>query len=240
MRFDSKTRVLVVAAHPDDEVLGCGGTLAKAVLQGAKVAVIFLGEGISARFPVGQYDSVEFKQQTVEREKEAQQALDVLGIKEVHYGERYCCQFDTVPLISLVKEIEARMEAFRPTILLTHNPSEVNIDHRIVYHAVEIACRPTRDWIPQAIYTFEIVCSGNWTFDPRFHPNVFVDIEKFWEKKMRAWDCYVDETRPFPFPRSREGLETLACFRGMSVGIKKAEAFCLMRQVVREGDNSVM
>lgn len=232
MRFDSNTRVLVVAAHPDDEVLGCGGTLARAVAQGAQVAVMFLGEGVSARFPVGQYDSQEFKVQTARREKEAGQALEVLGIKEVYYGKRYCCQFDTVPLISLVKEIEARMESFRPTILLTHNPSEVNIDHRVVYHAVETACRPTREWIPRAIYTFEIVCSGNWTFNPHFKPNVFVDIEKFWEKKMRAWDCYAGEARPFPFPRSHQGLETLAHFRGMSAGIKKAEAFGLMREVV--------
>ena len=232
MHFNSKTRLLVVAAHPDDEVLGCGGTLAKAVSDGAEVAVVFLGEGISARFPVGKYDSPEFAQQTAQRKKEAARALKTLGIKKVHYGQRLCCQFDTYPFISIVKNIEEHMETFRPTILFSHNPSEVNIDHRIAYEAVETACRPTRSWIPRAIYTFEVVCSGNWKFDPHFKPNVFVDIREFWAKKMQAWECYEGEARPFPFPRSNKGLEVLAEMRGMSVGIKKAEAFCLVRSVV--------
>ncbi len=229
MQFDKHTRLLVIAAHEDDEVLGCGGTLAKAIHAGAKVAVQFLGEGVSARFPIGQYDSPEFARQTAQRRSEAQKALKVLGIKEAHFGKRYCCQFDTLPVISIVKEIEARMEAFRPTILLTHNPSEVNIDHRITYQAVEIACRPTRSWVPDAIYTFEIICSGNWKFDPFFKPNTFVDIKKFWNKKMKAWACYEGEARPFPFPRSNKGLEVLANFRGMSAGLELAEAFCQVR-----------
>lgn len=232
MHFDSRTRLLVVAAHPDDEVLGCGGTLVKAVKQGAQTEVMFLGEGVSSRFPIGQYDSPEFVQQSLQRKEESKNALKSLGIKNVRYGERLCTQFDTLPLLSIVKEIEEEMKSFQPTVLFTHNPSEVNIDHRITYEAVEVACRPTRAWVPKEIYTFEIVCSGNWKFNPCFKPNVFVDITKYWKKKMEAWSCYQGEARPFPFPRSKEGLDALAHFRGMSVGVNRAEAFCLVRRVV--------
>ena len=124
------------------------------------------------------------------------------------------------------------MQRFKPTILLTHNPSEVNIDHRATYEAVEVACRPTRPFVPKQIYTFEIVCSGNWTFETSFKPNVVVDVSAFWEKKLAAWHCYSGEVRPFPFPRSDTGLETLARYRGMQAALDKAEAFRLMRAVV--------
>ncbi|MFT5603974.1 MAG: LmbE family N-acetylglucosaminyl deacetylase [Paracoccaceae bacterium] len=147
-------------------------------------------------------------------------------------GDRLCTQFDTHSLLSITKEIEACLEKFKPTIVLTHNPSEVNIDHRITHQAVEVACRPTREWIPKEIYGFEVICSGNWKFDPYFKPNVFIDIEKYWDKKLQAWHQYEGEARPFPFPRSDKGLETLANFRGMASGVKKAEAFRLYRKVI--------
>ena len=230
--FDRNTRLLVVAAHPDDEILACGGTLARALSEGAEVRVLFLGEGVSARFPFGSYDSEKFREESNHRTESAKNALRVLGISNTIFGERYCCQFDTLPQITLTKEIEASMDWFRPTILFTHNPSEVNIDHRLTYEAVEAACRPTRSFIPSQIYTFELVCSGNWTFETTFKPNVFVDVTAFWEKKIAAWHCYAGEARPFPFPRSDVGLETLAHYRGMQVAIDKAEAFRLMRAII--------
>ena len=232
MKFTSETRLLVIAAHPDDEVLGCGGTIARAVRSGAKVGVLFLGEGISARFPIGQYEAPEFKEQTLRRENGARRALEVLGVKNLGFGTRYCAQFDTHPLLSIVKEIEQTMHEFRPTVLFTHNPSEVNIDHRLTYEATEVACRPTRDWLPKEIYTYEIVCSGNWKFDSAFLPNVYVDVSETWDTKMKAWECYEGEDRAFPFQRSVKGLETLAQFRGMAVGVSKAEAFRLVRSIV--------
>ncbi len=233
MNLSRGTRILVVAAHPDDEVLGCGGTLAKAIAAGAQVAVQFLGEGISARFPVGQYDSEEFHAQTRVRMAGARKALQVLGITDCDFGERLCGQFDTYPLISMVKDIERKMALFKPDLLFTHNPAEVNIDHRLTYKAVEVACRPTRYFIPTQIYTFEIPCSGSWTFASAFKPNVFVDVSEFWDQKLAAWACYEGEARPFPFPRSIEGLKTLAGYRGMMSNLMKAEAFRMVRMIVK-------
>lgn len=232
MEFNAKTRILVVAAHPDDEVLGCGGTLAKAAKLGAKVCVLFLGEGISARFPYGQYDSDEFREQTAQRSEGSKKALKSLGIEDASYGKRLCGQFDSLPIITIAKEIEEVMERFKPTILFTHDPSEVNVDHRVTFQAVEIACRPTRPWIPKEIYTFEIVCSGRWTFDTEFKPNVYVDIAPYWDQKLKAWHCYDGESRPFPFPRSDTGLQTLALHRGMAASLEKAEGFRLIRKIV--------
>lgn len=231
MNFNSKTRLLVVAAHPDDEVLGCGGTVLKAIKHGAQVGIMFLGEGISARFPVGQYDRPEFYEQTESRKKEARNALKMLGVKTAWFGERLCVQFDTYPFISLTKDIEEKIREFRPNMVFTHNPSEVNIDHRITYEAVEVASRPVSRCFPKEIYAFEVACSGNWKFDPHFKPNVFVDVDEFWAKKMKVWRCYKGEQRSFPHFRSEKGLEVLATFRGMAVGIKMAEAFRLVRKI---------
>jgi LmbE family N-acetylglucosaminyl deacetylase len=230
--FKKERRVLVVAAHPDDEVLGCGGTIRRAVEAGMEVMVQFLGEGISARFPFGQYDSEEFRVQTAVRMEGSKRALDVLGVKRFAFGERLCGQFDKYPLISIVKDIEQTLQDFAPDILFTHNLSEVNIDHKITYEAVEVACRPTRSFVPSEIYSFEIPCSGSWTFDTSFRPNVFVDVAEQWETKMASWACYEGEARPFPFPRSHEGLRTLAQYRGMMSNLKLAEAFRLARRVV--------
>ncbi|HIF19760.1 MAG TPA: PIG-L family deacetylase [Gammaproteobacteria bacterium] len=234
MKLDKGQRILVIAAHPDDEVLGCGGTLAKAIKLGSTVRVVFLGEGVSARFPFGQYKNNEFYTQSKIRVNEAREALKVLNIKDFFFGDRRCVQFDTLPHITLVKDIEKHIDDFQPTILLTHNASEVNIDHRLTFEAVEAACRPTgRNSLPEEIYTFEIICSGSYKFHTSFSPNVFVDISDTWDIKIKAWRCYEKESRPFPFPRSIKGLEALAMYRGLSCGMKKVEAFSLSRMIIR-------
>lgn len=231
MKFDSNTRLLVVAAHPDDEVLGCGGTLLKARAAGATVKVFFCGEGVAARYQPEEFHNEDFEKATAVRMAGAKKALEILEIDDVDYNPRYCSLFDQDPLIKITKEIGGAIAAFKPTMLFTHDNAEVNTDHKIVYRAVEAACRPTGSHVVPEIYTFEIACSGRWVFDEQFQPNVFVNIEEFYEKKLEAWHCYEGEARPFPFPRSDEGLETIAKYRGIMSGQTKVEAFRLIRKI---------
>ena len=157
--------------------------------------------------------------------------MKVLGIEDFSMGTRLCGQFDTYPLLSIVKDIEYKITTYGPDIVITHNPIDVNVDHQITYEAVAISCRPTKVHNPRKIYTFEVPCSGLWKPDSAFLPNYFVDVSKFWERKMEAWKCYVGEDRPFPFPRSDEGLKIIAQYRGMMCGKELVEAFKLIREV---------
>lgn len=227
--FNSNDRVLVVCAHPDDEVLGCGGTLARLRSMGIPVRIIFLGEGVSARFP----DTEKFQDDIVKasevREGEARAALACLGITDFIFYNNSCCRFDEKPLLYFVRLIESHIVDFLPTVVITHNLSETNIDHKITFSATEVACRPTGGTSVQAVIGMEIVCSGNFVFQQTFQPNLYVDISDDWSLKKEAWGCYANESREFPFPRSLIGLETLARYRGMQSDLAYAEAFMIFR-----------
>jgi LmbE family N-acetylglucosaminyl deacetylase len=231
MRISKNSKVLIVAAHPDDEVLGMGGTIARFKKMGAEIIVQFLGEGISARFEKAEFNNWDYQQATKIRKRGAEKALEFLGVSKVIFGEHNCCRFDNIELLDLVKEIERSIDIYRPTDLFTHNPLEVNIDHRITYRAVETAVRPKPNTLLTSIYGFEIVCSGNWSFDGQFKPTSYVDISSEIEAKLSAWNFYEGEERPFPFPRSVEGLETLAKFRGLQSGLLRAEGFQVFREI---------
>lgn len=227
------SRLLVVAAHPDDDILGCGGTLAKAKSMNAKIKILFLGEGVSARFGIGKENSeISLKAKNI-RESECRNSLKVLGIEDYIFEQRLCTQFDKYPLLNIVKSIEKQIDEFKPNLVFTHNSSEVNIDHRITYEAVEVASRPKKNSSLKAIYSFEIVCSGGWKFYKNFSPTTYVDISKFFSKKLKSWKKYKKETKSFPFPRSIEGLEALAKYRGMQSFFKYAEAFKLERELIK-------
>lgn len=191
-----------------------------------------MGEGVSARFDPSEYGSAEYLEASRARHQGAQNALQFLGIEDFWFMENRCCRFDSVDLLDLVKVIEQKISIFRPTHIFCHNPIEVNIDHRTTYRAVEAAVRPSADQTLEAVYSFEIPCSGNWTFQDTFKPNCYIDIESVWDKKLTAWSFYVGEERPFPFPRSVKGLETMARFRGMQSGLKYAEGLRLLRRVI--------
>jgi len=161
-----------------------------------------------------------------------EQALYLLDVDLLRSEGFLCAQFDAQPLLHLVKIIESVIAEYKPTAILTHSPSEVNIDHRLVFEAVEVACRPVAGKQGLSIYSFEVVCSGSFKFTNDFHPNYFVDITDFWQKKIEAWAVYSGEARAFPFPRSNKGLEVLANYRGMQAGIEMAEAYRLNRCVI--------
>ena len=207
-----------------------GGTIARIKAEGAHVKVHFIGEGVSARFKREEIGGQKFQDQTKIRQDGAMKALKMLKVDDVAFGNRYCCRLDGVEMLDIVKDIEVDIAAYNPTHIFTHNPIEVNIDHRITYRAVETAVRPKPSLQVEAIYSFEIVCSGNWTFSDQFKPTTYVDIEKYWQAKLDAWHCYEGEDRPFPFPRSDEGLHTLASFRGLQAGLKLAEGFRVLRE----------
>ena len=230
--FSKKNRFLVVAAHPDDEVLAIGGILALARDKGVEVAVQFLGEGVSARFSPEEFDNHCYQMAMNLRMAGAKAALSLLGIEKVSYENHYCCRFDRLDILDLVKLIESQIAVFNPTHIFTHNPIEVNIDHRITYRAVEAATRPKPRSALRGVYSFEIPCSGNWTFDDSFKPNLYVDVKKVWHDKIAAWNCYEGEERDFPFPRSVKGLETMAQYRGMQAGLEFAEGLRLLRGLV--------
>jgi LmbE family N-acetylglucosaminyl deacetylase len=227
-----KKKILVVAAHPDDDILGCGGTLAKAVSLKAKVKIIFLGEGVSSRFDSGEENTVRSKKANEIRTRECIESLKVIGIKNHIFENRLCTRFDELPLLNLVKSIEREIKSFRPNVIFTHNRSEVNIDHKLTYDAVEVACRPINKKFLKQVYSFEIVCSGNWKFEKNFSPTTYVDITKFFKKKLISWSKYKNENNKFPHPRSKLGIETLARYRGMQSDNLFAEAFMLEREII--------
>ncbi len=230
--FNSKNRFLVIAAHPDDEVLAIGGILTRARDANVEVAVQFLGEGISARFDPGDFGNADYEMAMKTRMDGAKAALNLLGINKVHYENQYCCRFDSLDILDLVKLVECQIVDFNPTHIFTHNPIEVNVDHRITFRVVETATRPKPGLALREVYSFEIPCSGNWTFDDSFKPNLYVDVKEVWDQKIAAWNFYEGEARDFPFPRSVKGLETMAQYRGMQAGLELAEGLRLLRGVV--------
>ncbi len=222
--------VLVVAAHPDDEVLGCGGTIAKHVLLGDEVYCLILGEGVTSRYT--QRD--EAKEALKQLKSQAEQAAEILGIKEVFFKDSPDNRFDTVPLLTIVKAVEEVKEEIKPDIIYTHHQGDLNIDHQITFKAVLTACRPLKGETVREIYSFEIPSSTEWNSPDAqsyFMPNVFVDISETFDKKIEALKAYQGEIREYPHPRSPEALRAIAMRWGSLVGCEAAEAFELIRAI---------
>jgi LmbE family N-acetylglucosaminyl deacetylase len=231
MNFSKNTKILVLAAHPDDEVLGCGGTLAIALKKKARVKIIFFGEGVTARYQPGKENSDDALKAINVREDEARKALKILKIKDYKFGDKHSTKFDKYSLATFTKEIEHVIEKFEPDIIFTHSSRDLNIDHVIIHKASMIACRPGARYCVKQIYSFEVPCSSNWIFEDKFNPNFYVDISNTIHIKQSSFSQYKNENRPFPFPRSKVGIDTLAKYRGMQSGLKFAEAFKLERAV---------
>lgn len=226
-------RLLVVAAHPDDEVLGCGGTIARYTDIGAAVRIIFLAEGVTAR-----YDPPEFQTDAVQaairkRNDNAFKAGAVLGVgrESIVLNMRYCCRLDQIPQIDLVKDIERHIRDFRPTVLLTHAAADTNVDHGLVHRAVLTAARPLGLPDLRMILAFEVLSSTEWNPTVPFAANLFFDIESTIDRKIEALGAYEDEMREPPHPRSEHAVRGLAAFRGAQGGVAYAEGFSLIRAV---------
>ena len=223
--------VLIVAAHPDDEVLGCGGTVARMVREENSVYIAILGEGITSR-----YDERERADQGLVDALHARsrKVAEVLGATELFTYDLPDNRFDTVPLLDVVKIVEGLIESLKPEVIYTHHGGDLNIDHQVVHRAVLTASRPLADCPVKRLYAFEVPSSTEWSFgqlQPVFRPNVFTDISATLETKIEAMGLYEDEARPFPHPRSPEALRAIARKWGSTVGMEAAEAFELIREV---------
>ncbi len=226
-------RMLVVACHPDDEVLGCGGTIAKVRAAGGEVRVIFLAEGITARYDPSDFDTPSVREEIDERNANAFKALSVLGVAEdqVSIGQRYCCRLDQIPLIDLTKEIERHIRDFKPDRIYGHASHDANIDHQCGHKALLAAVRPMSHGFVPAVFAFEVLSSTEWNPPKPFAATAFVDITDHIDAKVAALAAYGGEMRPAPHSRSDAVMRALACYRGSQCGVAFAEGFSLIRSL---------
>ena len=222
--------MLVFAAHPDDEVLGCGGTIARLSSEGVHIHVIFFTDGVSAR------DEMVSSNESIERRAAAKTAMKILGAKSVTFGAYPDNRMDSVDLLDIVQFVELQIHDYAPQMILTHHAGDLNIDHRLVHQATITACRPQPNHCVKTILFFEVPSSTEWQTPgsaPGFSPNWFVDISDYLEIRTRALEAYADEMRSWPHSRSLQAINHLARWRGATVGVDAAEAFMLGRNIVK-------
>jgi len=220
-------KILVIAAHPDDEVLGCGGTITKLVKQGFETYIIILGEGVTSRDNVR--DRRKRKGEISRLRQQANNANKILGVREVFFFDFPDNRFDTVPFLNIVKTIEKAKHELKPNVVFTHYEKDLNIDHQITYKAVITATRPVREETVKEVYSFEIPSSTEWSYPLSFSPDIFFEISETIDIKLKALKKYQTELRESSHPRSLEGVKLIAKLWGMKVGLNYAEAFKSVR-----------
>tara|TARA_A100001015_G_scaffold287074_1_gene356458 strand:- start:2216 stop:2908 length:693 start_codon:yes stop_codon:yes gene_type:complete len=227
-----RKKILVVAAHPDDELLGCGGAILYHLNRGDKIRIIIVAEGLtsrdSKRDKVTRFNDLnKLKSTTIKIFKK-------IGVREVDFLDFADNRLDSYNLIDVIKPIEKIIQNYKPNIIYTHNPGDLNIDHNIVNRAVMTASRPKPKISIEKIYAFEVLSSTNWSINhtnSNFEPNYFLNIEKFLKKKIKLLSYYKTEMEKWPHTRSLKSVEYLAKYRGSSVGFEAAEAFYLLREI---------
>jgi N-acetylglucosamine malate deacetylase 1 len=215
--------VLIVAAHSDDEALGCSGAIAKHVSEGDSVHLLFMTDGVSSRVG-GSGD-------TMDRLAMAQIASKVLGVSTLTNLNFPDNQMDSIPLLNIVVEVESKIKELRPEIIYTHHAGDLNVDHQVTYKAVVTACRPQPNSFVKEMYAFEVLSSTEWQTvgSLSFLPNVYIDITEFIDIKERVLNIYSVEMHCPPHSRSVDNILRLNALRGNSVGVEYAEAFKLIR-----------
>jgi LmbE family N-acetylglucosaminyl deacetylase len=224
-----KRRLLIIAAHPDDDVLGCGGFLAK--YKGKlNVKVVFIAEGTSCRFQNIEKDSLKIQKEIDRRNSYGKEALKLLGVNNISFHNLPCGRLDSLPIITINKIIESEIKKFKPEIVMTHSEDDTNNDHRIIFRSTLMATRPGAFPGLEKLISYEVLSSSEWNFTKVFLPNHFESLQKrHILLKCKALACFKSETRKYPHPRSNEGLIALASYRGIQSGFKFAEAYQLIR-----------
>ena len=231
-RSDSDS-VLVIAAHPDDEVLGCGGVIARHADRGDQVHVLIVAEGSTSR-QIKRDRSLAADELSALAQA-AQVAGSILGASGVELLDLPDNRLDSLDRLDLIKCIEEHIEEHQPDCVYVHHAGDLNVDHRRLHEAVVTACRPIPGQMVKRLLSFEVASSTEWQPPGSaqvFQPNWFVDISAQWERKRRALVAYSSEMRNWPHSRSLEAVEHLVRWRGAQIGVEAAEAFCLLRQLV--------
>lgn len=220
--------ILVFAAHPDDEILGVGGTLSKHVLEGDRCFVVILGEGITSRY-INENEHEHSEKEVLY--KNSYLAKSVIGYEELYLEKLPDNRFDKLDILNIIKIVEKYIDKIEPDIIYTHYLYDLNVDHRITCEAVMTASRPIGEKYVKEIYCFNTLSSTEWNFSckDKFSPNYFVDITSTINKKIDAMKCYEDEIRKFPHPRSIEGIKIQAQINGTVISRPYCEAFEVMR-----------
>jgi LmbE family N-acetylglucosaminyl deacetylase len=234
-------KILVIAAHPDDEVLGMGGTITKYVKNGDSVKIIIMATGIFSRrsfnntnasvYEVDESVLGEMSKQVQNLQKDAIKASKIMGVKDVEFLNFPDNEMDKKSNLEITKKIESIISKFKPDIVFTHSQHDVNIDHRIIYDATITATRPFSKFKVKEVISFEVPSSTEWYFPSKFSPNMFIDINKELSTKIKALSAYKTEINDFPHPRSLEGIEVIAKHWGTVSGFNASEAFYIVRQL---------
>jgi len=223
-------KILIIAAHPDDEILGCGGTIVRLVNEGNEAYTLILGEGITSRDE--KRDRKKRESEIKELKKQIYEANEIISVKKIFTFDFPDNRFDSVPLLEIIKKIEKIKNQIKPDIIFTHYKNDLNIDHKKTYEAVLTATRPMEKEMVKTIYSFEILSSTEWNYPTTFSPNIFFDISKTLDKKIEAMKHYKNELHSFPHPRSIETIKSNAKTWGSKIGCQYAEAFELVKSFI--------
>lgn len=221
-------KVLVIAAHPDDEVLGMGGTIAKLTSLRHEVHVLIVTDGSSSQYR----DDPNLQDIIIKKRQETELCASILGVTKVHYGMLPDMRLDSIPHVEINKVIEELVQELKPQVVYTHFWGDVNVDHQEVFRSTMVAVRPTSSQSVEKVYCYNVPSSTEWA--PQvghnvFNPTVFVKISDFVDIKETAIKSYATELREFPHPRSVEYIKTADKYTGLSVGCDSAEGFIVIR-----------
>jgi LmbE family N-acetylglucosaminyl deacetylase len=223
-------KVLIVASHPDDEVLGCGGTIAKLIKKKYKIFVYFSHEGSSSRF--SNYNNSKSLSEIKKRNNMAIKCSKFLGHKIVGFENNPNLRNENFSILDNVKKITKIIDRIKPDIIITHHPDDINEDHQLSFKIVSNATRPPAKHLVKEIYLMEIPSTTDWTLRSSFKPNIFVDVSLQIKKKIDAMKLYKSEFNKYPHSRSKKNLISHSIYRGAQVGLKNVEAFELYKIVI--------
>lgn len=219
-------KILVLAAHSDDEVLGCGATIARLAKEGHSVIPVIICENASVRYRQEMQSNLE---------EWSRRSSAILGILEPIFEQMPDQKLDTYPALDMAQRLEKIIHDVRPEIIFTHHGGDINKDHRVVFEATMVAARPLPGNKVRSIYTYETISSTEWAatdYYAKFNPNIYYDVNDTLALKLEAFSQYKTEIREYPHPRSLEAIEIRAKDWGARVGLRVAEAFQLIRTII--------